>query len=110
MEETPAGPANYAIDCDATTMTVVDDTRRTMMGVRNGGHAGAGAGAFDWPLDAPLKIKVRAQEIEWPDVWRLPDREVPRDPNRQRELTLVPYGCTKLFRVSMFPIVAPAEA
>lgn len=62
---------------------------------------------WDWPLNSPLKLRANAVEIDWN-----PDPKVPRLPllpatghRSPRQLTLVPYGCTK-FRVSMFPVTA----
>jgi len=56
---------------------------------------------WDWPLDAPLKIVASGHPIDWPDVWRMPTNPVPV--NTSVPITLVPYGCTKIFRISMFP-------
>ena len=89
LEKTPAGPANYAIDCDASTMTL---SRQAM------------PETFDWPLDAPITVKVKAQEITWPDVWLMPSAPIERDASAaQTELTLIPYGAAKQYKVSMFP-------
>merc|ERR1712194_147320 len=74
------------------------------------------SGRWDWPLDSPLKIFVQARTRHWPDVWSLPPDEDPASPlgNREEEtnveLALVPYGCTKVFRVSMFPYSHQAAA
>ena len=58
---------------------------------------------FDWPLDAPIKVTVKAQEIEWEDVWLMPAAPFERDASAaQAELTLIPYGAAKQFKVSMF--------
>jgi hypothetical protein len=65
---------------------------------------------WDWPLAAPVRLRVAASEVPWN-----PDPQAPRLPiltTAQREfaerLTLVPYGCTK-FRVSMFPVTGVPE-
>lgn len=67
---------------------------------------------WNWPLDAPVKIRVNAWPIEWnlePQSPRLPLRPTPIA-DRPVQTTLVPYGCTK-FRISMFPaIVRPSDA
>ncbi len=65
---------------------------------------------WDWPLEAPLKLRVNAVEIPWnpdPKAPRLPLMPVARQESPER-LTLVPYGCTK-FRISMFPVTAEPE-
>jgi len=67
---------------------------------------------WNWPLEAPLKLKVNAVAIDWapkPERPELPDRPVARDKKTSERITLIPYGCTK-FRLSMFPVTADAEA
>jgi len=65
---------------------------------------------WDWPLAAPLQLRVKAAAIDWepdPKAPRLP--LVPATPSGSPEkVTLVPYGCTK-FRISMFPVTAEPE-
>lgn len=64
---------------------------------------------WDWPLEAPLKLRVNAAAFAWnPDskAPRLPAQEV-RESGPIERITLVPYGCTK-FRISMFPVKAAA--
>ena len=81
---------------------------------------------WGWPLDAPLKLHVRARSFDWKPVARKAllaepvarDEASPFQPERvlthlpakpvsakaaPEEICLIPYGCTK-FRVSMFPI------
>ena len=65
---------------------------------------------WDWPLNAPLKLRANAAEIAWnpdpkaPSLPLLPAaRSKPAEP-----ITLIPYGCTK-FRVSMFPVTDEPE-
>lgn len=65
---------------------------------------------WDWPLAAPLRLRVNAVEIPWnpdPKDPRLPPWPVGRV-NRSETVTLVPYGCTK-FRISMLPVTAAPE-
>jgi DUF1680 family protein len=61
---------------------------------------------WDWPLNSPLKLRVRAVPFDWQPTLEKP---LPAEPIATaaptEPLTLVPYGCTKL-RVSMFPITA----
>ena len=66
---------------------------------------------WDWPLAAPLKLRVRAAAIDWN-----PDPKAPRLPpgpiaatTPAETVALVPYGCTK-FRISMFPVTTRARA
>ncbi len=71
---------------------------------------GAMPARWDWPLASPLKLKVRACEVDWnpdPKDPRLP--AVPMSGQTAAEsITLVPYGCTK-FRISMFPVAGEPE-
>lgn len=62
---------------------------------------------WNWPLDAPLKLSVPAQAIDWKptDAQALPDAPVAG--KGPQTIRLVPYGCTK-FRVSMFPVTVRA--
>lgn len=65
---------------------------------------------WDWPLEAPLKLRVNAIETAWnpdPKAPRLPGQAVPRSKRAER-IGLVPYGCTK-FRISMFPVTAAVD-
>lgn len=91
---TPAPTAkwNYALDLQAPGLSVERDPMPA--------H-------WDWPLAAPLKLRVNAAEVSW-----IPDPKAPRlpllpclNPEPSKPITLVPYGCTK-FRISMFPITA----
>ena len=58
---------------------------------------------WDWPLEAPVKLKVAARGFDWhpTDDQALPAQPVNGD--RDESIKLVPYGCTK-FRISMFPV------
>ena len=62
---------------------------------------------WDWPLDAPVAMKVPAQAFDWKptDAQALPDAPVAG--KGSETLRLVPYGCTK-FRISMFPVTNKA--
>ncbi len=65
---------------------------------------------WDWPLNAPLKLRANAVEIAWdpdPKAPSLPLLPAARSKPAQ-PITLIPYGCTK-FRVSMFPVTAEPE-
>jgi hypothetical protein len=60
---------------------------------------------WDWPLDAPVALTVRARAFDWrpTDAQALPDKPVTG--TAAETIRLVPYGCTK-FRISMFPVTA----
>ena len=62
---------------------------------------------WDWPLDAPVAMKVPARAFDWKptDVQALPERPV--GGTASETICLVPYGCTK-FRISMFPVTSRA--
>jgi hypothetical protein len=95
---TPAPDARwqYALDNDAD---------------RNGADIEVARGpmpsAWDWPLAAPLALRVPARAFDWnpTDAQALPG--APVDGKDAETLSLVPYGCTK-FRISMFPVTARA--
>merc|ERR1712216_16610 len=83
LEKTPGGPANYAIDCNASTMVL---SMRAM------------PSWFDWPLESPIVVQVQAQVIEWSDVWVMPSSPFVRNSTAtQVELSLIPYGAAKGF-------------
>jgi hypothetical protein len=88
----PAAKWNYALDVQRPSLTV----QRSPMPTR-----------WDWPLDAPLKLKATAVGIAWdpdPKAPRLPVLPITGSPHPET-LTLIPYGCTR-FRISMFPVAA----
>jgi hypothetical protein len=62
---------------------------------------------WDWPLDAPVVLKVTVQSFDWQptDVQALPAKPV--SGTASTTARLVPYGCTK-FRISMFPVTERA--
>jgi len=90
----PSAKWRYALDAQEPKLTV----ERTRMPAK-----------WDWPLAAPLKLQANAVAIEWN-----PSAEKPRLPSAPADarqpverITLIPYGCSK-FRISMFPVTAPA--
>lgn len=66
---------------------------------------------WDWTLDAPITLKVPAEQIDWNPTMAqaLPHAPVRGGGHGRRMISLIPYGCTK-FRVSMFPVTAKAWA
>merc|ERR1712083_591725 len=80
------------------------DTRSSLSVTRNA----MPASPWNWPLNSPLTVTVSAHGITWPDVWHLPSASLA--PNTSVNLKLVPYGCTQVFRVSMFPYVDHASS
>ncbi len=64
---------------------------------------------WNWPLDAPVELRVPAQAFDWKptDAQALP--EGPVTGTGPQSIRLVPYGCTK-FRISMFPVTAKTWA
>jgi len=62
---------------------------------------------WDWPLDAPVVLKVPARVFDWnpTDAQALPEQPVTG--TASETIRLVPYGCTK-FRISMFPVTPRA--
>jgi len=88
----PTARWNFALDTRQPGLTI----ERSAMPAR-----------WDWPLAAPLKMRVNAIEVPW----KL-DAQAPQLPllpaaaaKPSQPLTLVPYGCAK-FRISMFPVAA----
>ncbi len=64
---------------------------------------------WDWPLAAPLAIRVPVRGFHWQptDAQALPEK--PITGGVSETIRLIPYGCTK-FRISMFPVTARAWA
>lgn len=62
---------------------------------------------WDWPLAAPIVLKVPARDFAWnpTEAQALPD--APVKAGKAETIMLIPYGCTK-FHVSMFPVTSKA--
>lgn len=58
---------------------------------------------WDWPLESPLELQVRAEEFDWHPTDLQPIPKEPVGEGESAKVVLVPYGCTK-FRVTMFPV------
>jgi hypothetical protein len=110
------GPLLFALPiADTTDPNTPDPAARWQfaLDVQNPGLAverGAMPARWDWPLEAPLRLRANAVEAAWnpdPKAPRLPALPVARAKPPER-MTLVPYGCTK-FRISMFPVTAEVE-
>jgi uncharacterized protein len=96
-DETPNEPApdakwRYALDTEPSRRTADVKVERGRMPAR-----------WDWPLDAPVALRVPARQFDWmpSDVDALPSEPV--EGGVSETIRLVPYGCTK-FRISMFPV------
>jgi hypothetical protein len=91
---TPVNDAKwrYALDTDARRGDAGIKVERKRMPAR-----------WDWPLDAPVVLKVSARTFAWQptDAQALPGKPVTG--TTSETVRLVPYGCTK-FRISMFPV------
>ena len=92
-----SGEFGFAIDCNASTMKFT--TRSPPLGQHQ---------PWDWPLDAPLTIVAKARPFDWADAWRLPSNPIreAEATGPEREITRVPYGNTKVLRISMFPYLS----
>ena len=91
---TPVADAKwqYALDIDATRRDAGITVEHKSMPTH-----------WDWPLDAPVVLKVPVRSFNWQptDVQALPASPV--SGIAPAIVPLVPYGCTK-FRISMFPV------
>lgn len=82
----------YALQCDTSTMRVTAASELPR--------------PFDWPLDAPLRIEATAVKFNWTTgPWLLPETPVARGGRDLLNITLIPYGCSKVYHVSMFPVL-----
>ncbi|MGA2032463.1 MAG: beta-L-arabinofuranosidase domain-containing protein [Thermoguttaceae bacterium] len=110
------GPLLFALpiaDQDANTPLPGAEWRYAldMVAQRNGSDITVQRGpmppSWNWPLDAPVTVRVPAQVIDWQptDAQALPD--APVSGKGPQSIRLVPYGCTK-FRISMFPVTPRA--
>ena len=83
---------NYALDVTSYNIAGQVEIIRQTMPVK-----------WNWSLDAPIQLKVKAREFDWQPTENqpLPDKLVKK--GESTFIKLVPYGCTK-FRVSMFPV------
>jgi uncharacterized protein len=86
----------YALDNDAAQKGKDIEVERKPMPSR-----------WDWPLAAPIVLKVAAREFDWhpAENQALPKTVVKG--TKAAQIELIPYGCTK-FRISMFPVTAKA--
>lgn len=90
----PQAKWRYALDLPAGRPEEAVAVVRTAMPAR-----------WNWPLDAPLRLRAAGVPIDWnpdPKAPRLPAQPVKVSAGPE-PITLVPYGCTR-FRISMFPV------
>jgi hypothetical protein len=62
---------------------------------------------WDWPLAAPIVLRVRARDFDWTPTEAQALPNAPVAGKKAQSIALVPYGCTK-FRISMFPVTTRA--
>ncbi|MGA2247788.1 MAG: beta-L-arabinofuranosidase domain-containing protein [Verrucomicrobiota bacterium] len=62
---------------------------------------------WDWPLAAPIVLKVPAKAFDWNPTEAQALPEAPVNDGKSETISLIPYGCTK-FHVTMFPVTAQA--
>ena len=92
----PGARWQYALDNDAARQGGDITVERRAMPAK-----------WDWPLAAPITLKIPARWFDWKptEVQALPG--APVEAAAAETISLVPYGCTK-FRISMFPVTAKA--
>ncbi len=88
----PGAAWNYALDGNPNTISSAVEVIRTPMPQH-----------WDWPLAAPLRLRVDAAQFDWQPTELQPLPAAPVTNGTKARIELVPYGCTK-FRVSMFPV------
>eukprot|EP00912_Choanoflagellata_sp_UC4_P000085 UC4_evm3s59 len=76
---------NYGIHCSNSSLNIMQ-----AQGLKS---------PFDWPLNAPLQVTAQAEKVLWDNVWNLP-QNVSRAGDWVN-ITLVPYGCTQMYRTPM---------
>jgi len=61
---------------------------------------------WTWGDKPPVTLEVDLQKIDWPigDPPKLPAKTFKLDPARVVRKTLIPYGCTDIHRMTMFPV------
>ncbi len=90
--EAPGARVNYALDIDPGSIARDVTVERSAMPAK-----------WNWPLEAPVRLSVRAREFDWQPTDLRPLPAEPVTGGRVARIELTPYGCTK-FRVSMFPV------
>ena len=88
----PNAKFNYALDVNSNNVANQIEVIRKAMPLK-----------WDWSLDSPIQLRVKAKEFNWEPTENQP---LPIEPVKSKisaEINLVPYGCTK-FRVTMFPV------
>ena len=88
----PNAKFNYALDVNSNDAANQIKVIRQAMPVK-----------WDWSLNAPVQLRVKAKEFDWEPTENQPLPIEPVSGKISTEINLVPYGCTK-FRVTMFPV------
>jgi hypothetical protein len=91
-QEIPGTKFNYAINLVADSLLLQTEVIKDPM-----------PETWNWPLNAPVKVKVRAEEFDWNPTEEQPLPKETVKGGKPSTITLVPYGCTK-FRITMFPV------
>lgn len=91
-KEMPNAKFNYALDVNSNSVANQIEVIRQAM-----------PGKWNWSLDPPIQLRVKAKEFDWEPTENQP---LPKELVKGKistQINLVPYGCTK-FRVTMFPV------
>ncbi|MFC2087274.1 beta-L-arabinofuranosidase domain-containing protein [Bacteroidota bacterium] len=91
-KEMPGAQFNYALDVIPGTVNNQIKVIRQAMPEK-----------WNWSLNAPVQLKVKAKEFEWKPTENNPLPEELVKEGISTYINLVPYGCSK-FRVTMFPV------
>lgn len=91
-EEVRGAKFNYALDVNLNSQKTQIAVEKLPMPKK-----------WDWRLEAPVRLKVKAKEFDWhpSENQPLPKNLIKGD--KAVDLELVPYCCTK-FRLTMFPV------
>lgn len=91
-KETPNSKFNYALDVNLDSIASQTEVVRQAMPVK-----------WDWSLDAPIQLRLKAKVFDWKPTENQPLPKEPVKGKMATQINMVPYGSTK-FRVTMFPV------